>query len=90
MCRKATDQSLIEAQFNLGLMYDNGEGVAENGAQAYKWYNLSTAQGYEDAKENKGIIAERMTREQIAEAQRLSAKSKPVSERLARQQQLTE
>ena len=36
------------------------------------WWNLAAAQGNELAKENKGIISERMTREQIAEAQKLS------------------
>jgi hypothetical protein len=32
----------------------------------------SASQDYEDAKENKGMLSERMTREQIAEAQKLS------------------
>lgn len=36
------------------------------------WYNLAAAQGDEVAKKNKGIMSERMTREQIAEAQKLS------------------
>ena len=36
------------------------------------WYNLAAAQKNEIAQENKDIIEQRMTREQIAEAQRLS------------------
>ena len=36
------------------------------------WFNLSAAQGNEIAQENKDIVEQRMTREQIAEAQRLS------------------
>ena len=36
------------------------------------WWNLAAAQGDEYAKGNKGILSERMTREQIAEAQKLS------------------
>ena len=39
---------------------------------AYMWFNLAAAQGNEDAESDKDIIEERMTREQIAEAQRLS------------------
>jgi hypothetical protein len=39
---------------------------------AYMWWNLSAAQGNESAQRNKDIIAERVTREQIAEGQRLS------------------
>ena len=34
--------------------------------------NLAAARGYEDAKHNKGILSEEMTREQINEAQKLS------------------
>ena len=36
------------------------------------WYNRAAAQKNEIAQENKDIIEQRMTREQIAEGQRLS------------------
>jgi hypothetical protein len=36
------------------------------------WFNLAAAQGHLDAPELKNLIEEQMTREQIAEAQRLS------------------
>ena len=39
---------------------------------AYMWWDLAAAQGVEDAQDNKDIAESRMTREQIAEAQRLS------------------
>jgi hypothetical protein len=39
---------------------------------AYMWYNLAAAQGHEIAQENKDRAESRMTREQIAEGQRLS------------------
>ena len=39
---------------------------------AYMWWNLAAAQGDEVAQENKDIIEQQMTREQIAEAQRMS------------------
>ena len=70
--RLAAEQGLAEAQSKLGLMYHYGEGVPEDHVLAYMWYNLAAAQGNEIAQENKDIIEERMTREQIAEAQRLS------------------
>jgi hypothetical protein len=53
-------------------MYANGEGVPEDYVLAYMWWNLAVAQGYEDAQGNKDRLEQRMTREQIAEAQRLS------------------
>ena len=36
------------------------------------WYKIAAANGDKDAKHNKGIIAKKMTPEQIAKAQSLS------------------
>jgi TPR repeat protein len=54
-------------------MYYNGEGVLEDYVQAYAWWSIAATQGIADAKKNKGIIKKKMTREQIAEAQKLSS-----------------
>jgi len=53
-------------------MYAAGRGVPEDIVLAHMFYNLAEAQGQENAQVNKGVIEQRMTREQIAEAQRLS------------------
>jgi TPR repeat protein len=79
--RRAADQGRAKAQGNLGGMYANGEGVPEDDVQAYMWLNLSAAQGDETAIANKDVMRKLMTPEQIAEAQKLSAEWKPVSER---------
>ncbi len=70
--RRAAEQGNAGAQFNLGTMYVRGRGVPEDLVLAYMWWDLSAAQGIELAQGNKGRIEQRMTREQIAEAQRLS------------------
>ena len=70
--RLAAEQGHAEAQYNLGGMYGNGDGVPEDLVYAYMWFNLSAAQGHETAQSYKDIVEQRMTREQIAEAQRLS------------------
>jgi TPR repeat protein len=36
------------AQFNLGLMYDRGEGVAQDFHEAYYWYSQAAEQGSAD------------------------------------------
>jgi len=41
----AAAQGLVDAQFNLGFMYSNGQGVQQNYAQAIRWYRLAAAQG---------------------------------------------
>ena len=43
-------------QWNLGVMYDNGEGVPENDAEAVKWYRLAAEQGDADAQSNLGAM----------------------------------
>jgi TPR repeat protein/V8-like Glu-specific endopeptidase len=43
--RKSADQGDAVAQFLLGAMYENGEGVAEDDAEAVKWYRKSADQG---------------------------------------------
>lgn len=68
----AAEQGHSKAQFNLGVMYDNGEGVLEDYVQAYAWYNLSAAQGNEMASLNKDKLRKLMTRDQVQKAQELS------------------
>ena len=70
--RRAAEQGHAGAQLNLGVIYDNGEGVPEDDVQAYAWYSIAAAQGHELAKKNKEKIATDMSRDQIAEAQKLS------------------
>ena len=70
--RLAAYQGHADAQYSLGTLYAGGEGVPEDHVLAYMWFNLAAAQGNEDAESGKAGIEEQMTREQIAEAQRLS------------------
>jgi len=38
------------AEYNLGLMYELGRGVARDAAEAKRWYERAAAKGDEDAK----------------------------------------
>ena len=49
-CRKAADQGYAAAQYNLGIMYDNGHGVEQSNEKAAEWYRKAANQGYPDAK----------------------------------------
>jgi len=60
------------AQNNLGRMYDNGQGVVQDYISAHMWFNIAAASGGKKAKENRDIVAKRMTPDQIAEAQKLA------------------
>ena len=54
--RRLAEQGHAKAQYNLGLMYDNGEGVPENDSEAVKWYRLAAEQGIATAQYNLGIM----------------------------------
>ena len=69
--RMSAEQGHAEAQFLLGVMYREGEGVPQDFAEAQVWFNLAAAQGHRGAKQVRGIVAERMTPDQIAKAQRM-------------------
>ncbi len=75
--KTASEQGQAEAQCNFGTMYLLGQGVPEDYIEAYKWLNLSAAQGNELAAKKREILKEKMSPEQIAEAQRLSREFKP-------------
>ncbi len=74
ICRKckAAEQCVAIAHSNLGFIYYNGQGVRQDIVQAHIWFDLAAAQGGGKAKKNRDIAAERMTPDQIAEAQRMA------------------
>ena len=45
-----------KAQTNLGLMYDNGQGVGQDFKEAAKWYQKAADQGDADAQYNLGLM----------------------------------
>ena len=75
--RKAAEQGFAEAQYSLGVMYAEGRGVQQDFVQAHMWFDLAAASGDSSAGKNMEIIAAKMTRSQIAEAQRLAKEWKP-------------
>jgi TPR repeat protein len=46
------------AQFNLGVLYDNGQGLPEDNALAMQWYRKAAEQGLPQAQVNLGIMYE--------------------------------
>ena len=43
--RPLAEQGDARAQFDLGLLYENGDGVPRDYAKAHRWYEKSAAQG---------------------------------------------
>ena len=52
--KKLAQQGHVKSQFNLGLMYRNGQGVPANDQQAMAWYRKAADQGDAAAQYNLG------------------------------------
>jgi TPR repeat protein len=50
--QKAADQGNATAQNNLGVLYQNGQGVEQSEEMAAKWYQKAADQGYAIAQNN--------------------------------------
>jgi TPR repeat protein len=50
--RKAAEQGDASAQYNLGIMHDNGQGVSQDRGQAAPWYRKAAEQGHAAAQFN--------------------------------------
>jgi TPR repeat protein len=80
--RMAAEQGHVGAQFDLGVAYEHGSGVPQDYVLAHMWFNLSAARKTDqkeraDAVNARDRVAAVMTREQIADAQRLAREWKP-------------
>ena len=76
--RQAAERGNQLAQYNLGYMYEKGQGVLPDEVQALMWYNLAAIQGETKAKAARDRATVWMTPAQIAEAQRLAREFKIV------------
>ncbi|HRD67461.1 MAG TPA: tetratricopeptide repeat protein [Candidatus Competibacter sp.] len=56
--RPLADKGYPFAQFNLGVLYDEGKGVPEDNGQAIAWYRKAAEQGLPQAQINLGIMYE--------------------------------
>jgi len=53
--RPLAEQGDARAQNNLGVMYENGKGVAQDISEAVRWYRLAAVQGYGGAQYDLGL-----------------------------------
>jgi TPR repeat protein len=71
--RKAALQNYSTAQYNLGVMYGHGQGMPEDDAQAYMWFNVAIANGPGPMIiRTRDEFAQYMTPAQLSEGQRLT------------------
>ena len=54
--RARAEQGDASAQFNLGIIWDNGLGVSEDDTEAFRWYRLAAQNGNADAQYSLGRL----------------------------------
>ena len=70
--RPLAEQGTLDAQYNLGVMYFEGRGVAKDYVQAYMWFNLVAAKGDDYGKKGRDLVEKKMTPTQVEKAQKLT------------------
>jgi TPR repeat protein len=53
--RKAADQGLVEAQYNLGVLCAEGTRLPKDNAEAFRWLKQAADRGYARAQNNLGV-----------------------------------
>jgi len=55
--RAAADNGNVQAQHNLGCLYEFGHGAAQNSAEAARWFKVAAGQGCADSQGILGVLA---------------------------------
>jgi localization factor PodJL len=77
--RKAAEAGVVDSQFNLGLLYQSGSGVEKDPAEAYKWFSIAANGGDAQARANAIELEGKLSREQLAGADRAVAGFRPTA-----------
>ena len=70
--RKAAEQGHSSAQYYLGSLYESGQGVTQDNTIAYMWFNISALNLSEVGRENRSIIAKKMSPYAISKAKAMA------------------
>ena len=70
-------QGDADAQLILGDMYAQGQGVAQDNVQAYKWYEIAARNGAQGAPAARDKLKSKMSAEDVNKAQQLAQEWRP-------------
>ncbi|MBI5622696.1 MAG: SEL1-like repeat protein [Elusimicrobia bacterium] len=71
--RKSAEQGNAHGQKELAVLYENGQGVVQDYVQAYRWNLLAASQDLAEARQGMERLKPLMTKEAVAEAQKLAS-----------------
>jgi len=59
------DKGIPEAQINLGMMFESGQGVPQDYKEAIRWYRLAADLGHIKAQEKLNLLLKKSAEAQI-------------------------
>ena len=65
---KAAERGVVDSQFNLGVLFESGQGIPRNVADAYVWYSIAAKQGDQFAQERRDILRDQLAAEDLSRA----------------------
>jgi len=75
---KAAERGVVDSQFNLGVLFESGQGLPKSMTDAFVWYSIAATQGDQFAKQRIGVLSSTMSSEDLAAAQDRITNFKPV------------
>ena len=74
---KAAQRGVVDSQFNLGVLFESGQGLPQDMESALVWYSIGGAQGDQMAAGRVGVLRKTLSEDQLARADKRIASFKP-------------
>ncbi len=75
---KAAERGVVDSQFNLGVLFESGQGLPKNITDAFVWYSIAAEQGDQFAKTRVEVLKETLEQTDLVTAASRAEKFKPV------------
>jgi len=76
---KAAERGVVDSQFNLAILFENGQGVKPSPADAYFWYSIAASQGDQTANARITALEGIMAPADVAAAKERASNFTPVT-----------
>jgi len=75
---KAAKRGVVDSQFNLGVLFESGQGLPQDISEAYVWYAIAASQGDQLARQRLPILGAKLNDDTKLAADKRAAKFKPL------------
>lgn len=76
---KAAQRGVVDSQYNLGVLYESGQGLPKNLTEAYVWYSIAAGQGDQFARKHIDVLKQQISASDLQRADNRAAEFKPLA-----------